>query len=30
MTHALGERENVNVIGGRDHHSGLSQFRDVH
>lgn len=30
MTHVLGERENVNEIGGRRHRSELSQFRDMH
>lgn len=30
MTHALGKRENVNESDGRDHHSELSQFHDMH
>lgn len=30
MTHVLEKRENVNEIGGQDHRSELSQFRDMH
>lgn len=30
MTHALGSCENVNEIGGQDHHSELSHFPDMH